>query len=110
MEDHGARDLIQHAAPGRGYAHGVFPALRTWLGNPPARVVDVLLTIVVGVPTVATAIASGSGHGKTAAGVIFGLAATLPLLVRRRWPFAVLAAIVAAGMATRSSCRSSCRW
>jgi signal transduction histidine kinase len=97
MEDQDPRDLI-HAGPGRGYAERVFPALRSWLGNPPAYVVDVLVTVIVGIPTAGTAVASGLDQGRTAAGVAVGLATTLPLLVRRRWPFAVLAVIVVASV------------
>jgi signal transduction histidine kinase len=59
-------------------------------------VVDVLVMVVVGVPVVLGAIDSGSHQDRLLAGLGFGLAATLPLLVRRRWPFAVLAIIVAA--------------
>jgi signal transduction histidine kinase len=62
-------------------------------------VYDVLVVLVVGVPTVGTAIADGARQNRAAAGLAFGLAATLPLLVRRRWPLAVLAAIVAAALA-----------
>jgi signal transduction histidine kinase len=97
MEDDGTRDL-SHVGSGRGYAQGVSPALRAWLRSPPARVVDVLLTLLVGVPTVGASIANGSGQGRTAEGMIFGVAATLPLLVRRRRPFLVLAVIVADSM------------
>jgi len=97
MEDQDARNLI-HTASGRGYAARVFPALRSWLGNPPARVVDVVVTLIFGVPTAATAVASGIDQGRTAAGVAVGLATSLPLLVRRRWPFAVLAVIVVASV------------
>jgi signal transduction histidine kinase len=71
--------------------------LRARLGNPSAGVVDVLVTLLVGIPT-AGALASGRGQGLTLAGVLFGLAATLPLLVRRRWPFAVLAIVVIAAV------------
>ncbi len=97
MEDHDARDLSDGGS-GRGYAQRVLLAPRAWLRSPPARAVDVLLTVLVGVPTVATAIDSGSRQGRTAAGIAFGLAATLPLLLRRRRPLAVLAAIVAVAL------------
>jgi len=73
----------------------VFPAVRSWLGNPPARVLDVLVTLLVGIPTAGTAVSSGIDQGRTAAGIAVGLAITLPLLLRRLWPFAVLAVIVA---------------
>jgi signal transduction histidine kinase len=98
MEDPHPRDLNRHAAPGRRYAERVSPALRAWLGAPPARLVDVLVTILVGVPTVGGAVASGASQGRTAWGIVFGVAATAPLLFRRRHPFAVLACIVAAAV------------
>jgi signal transduction histidine kinase len=72
--------------------------VRAWLRHPDPRLTDVLVALVVGVPTVGTAISSGAGDGRGLAGLAFGLAATLPLLVRRRWPLAVLAAIVAAAL------------
>jgi signal transduction histidine kinase len=71
--------------------------MRAWLRNPPPRAVDVLVTFAVGLPTLIGSIVNGAGQGRTLAGVFFGLCATLPLLVRRRWPFAVLAAIVGSG-------------
>jgi signal transduction histidine kinase len=98
MEDAHPRDLSRRAAPGRGYADRVFPALRAWLSAPPARVIDVVVTLLVGIPTVASAVASGVHQGRVAWGIVFGLAATLPLLVRRRWPLAVLGCIVAAAV------------
>ena len=55
--------------------------------------VDVALTVAVGVPVVATTLASGIEQDRVLLGLVFGLAATLPLLVRRRWPFAVLAVV-----------------
>jgi signal transduction histidine kinase len=71
--------------------------MRSRLRNPPPRAVDVLVTLAAGLPTLIGSIASGAGQGRTVAGVLFGLAATLPLLVRRRRPFAALATILAAG-------------
>ena len=62
--------------------------------------VDVGLTVAVGVPVVATTLASGIEQDRALLGLLFGLAATLPLLVRRRWPFAVLAISLAAAIAT----------
>jgi hypothetical protein len=62
--------------------------------------VDVALTVAVGVPVVGTTLASGIEQDRVLAGLGFGLAATLPLLVRRRWPFAVLAVSLAAAIAT----------
>jgi signal transduction histidine kinase len=102
MEDQDARDLID-AAPGRGYAQRVFPALRAWLRNPPARVVDALVALLVGIPTAVTAIVNGVEDHRTLWGIAFGLTATVPLLFRRRWPFAVLAVIVATALATNVS-------
>ena len=71
-----------------------------WLGNPSPRMVDVAITVAVGVPVVGTTLASGIEQDRVLAGLGFGLAATLPLLVRRRWPFAVLAVSLAAAIAT----------
>jgi signal transduction histidine kinase len=62
--------------------------------------VDVAITVAVGVPVVGTTLASGIEQDRVLAGLAFGLAATLPLLVRRRWPFAVLAVTLAAAIAT----------
>jgi signal transduction histidine kinase len=62
--------------------------------------IDVAITVAVGVPVVGTTLASGIEQDRVLAGLAFGLAATLPLLVRRRWPFAVLAVSLAAAIAT----------
>jgi signal transduction histidine kinase len=78
----------------------VSSALRAWLGQPSPRTVDVALTVAVGVPVVATTAASGAEQDRLLLGVLFGLLATVPLLVRRRWPFAVLAVTVGAATAT----------
>ena len=75
-------------------------ALRAWLGQPSPRTVDVALTVAVGVPVVSTTVASGAEQDRVLLGLLFGLAATVPLLVRRRWPFAVLAVTLAAAIAT----------
>ena len=71
----------------------------SWLGQPSPRMVDVALTVAVGVPVVGTTVASGAEQDRVLLGLLFGLAATLPLLVRRRWPFAVLAVTLAAAIA-----------
>jgi signal transduction histidine kinase len=97
MEDAHARDLT-HVPPGRGYAERVSSALFAWVRNPPARVVDAWVCGLVAMPTVGTAIASGAGQGRAVSGAAFGVAATLPLLVRRRWPFATLAIVLAAAV------------
>src|SRR3954454_464843 len=74
--------------------------MRARLRNPPPRAVDVLVTLAVGVPTLIASITSGAHQDRVLAGIVFGLAATLPLLARRRWPFAVLAVVVGAGVFT----------
>lgn len=56
--------------------------------------VDVALTLAVGVPVVATTIADAAADDRALLGLLFGVAAVAPLLVRRRWPFAALAAIL----------------
>jgi signal transduction histidine kinase len=60
--------------------------------TPSTGAVDVMLAALVGVPVIASAIVSGVPLGRTVEGALFGVAATAPLLFRRRWPFAVLAA------------------
>ena len=72
--------------------------MRAWLRHPPSRAIDALVTLVVGVPVLLIAVHSGAQQGRTAQAVVFGVATTAPLLVRRRWPFAVLAVIVAAAV------------
>jgi signal transduction histidine kinase len=71
------------------------PALPAWLGRPSPRTIDAGLVACVGVPVVGSAIASGAEQGRGLLGLLFGVAAVLPLLFRRRWPFAALAAILA---------------
>jgi signal transduction histidine kinase len=73
----------------------VFPALAARLRSPSPRLSDVGVALLLGVPTMIGAVVSGSDKGRLAAGIGFGLAASLPLLARRRWPVAVLAIIVA---------------
>src|SRR3954454_19264649 len=89
-----------HADWGRGYAHRVSSALRAWVGQPSPRTVDVALTVAVGLPVLATTVSSGARQDRVLLGLLFGLAATMPLLVRRRWPFAVLAVTLAVAIAT----------
>ena len=59
---------------------------------------DVLVFLAVAVPTTGASLASRADKGATWIVVLFALAATLPLLVRRRWPFAVLACVVIAAV------------
>jgi signal transduction histidine kinase len=70
----------------------VLPTLRTRLRNPSARLVDVAVTVVVG--ALNAMIIGAGGQRPTVSSVLFALAAALPLLVRRRWPFAVLATVI----------------
>jgi signal transduction histidine kinase len=93
------RDLI-HSTSGRGYAQRVSLALPAWLGRPSPRLVDAGLAALVGIPVVASAIASGAQDDRALLGLAFGVAAVVPLLFRRRWPFLALAAILAAAVAS----------
>jgi signal transduction histidine kinase len=77
----------------------VSPALPAWLRRPSPHLVDVALAVLIGVPTLATAIDSGVRKDKPALGVLFGLLAAVPLVVRRRRPFAALAVVIAAAVA-----------
>ena len=71
-----------------------------WLRNPSPRTVDVARDAAGRRADVLGAVDRRRRQpGPPAAGVVFGLAAALPLLVRRRWPFAVLAIIVAVAVA-----------
>ncbi|MGH2714375.1 MAG: sensor histidine kinase [Thermoleophilaceae bacterium] len=70
------------------------PATASWLRRPSPGMVDVALTLAVGVPVVATTIADAAADDRALLGLLFGVAAVAPLLVRRRWPFAALAAIL----------------
>jgi signal transduction histidine kinase len=94
MAHQNARDLVD-GTQGRGYAQRVSLALPAWLGNPSSRLIDATVTVAVGVPVVATTIADAAADDRPLLGVLFGLAAVAPLLVRRRWPFAALGAILA---------------
>jgi signal transduction histidine kinase len=73
----------------------VSPALPAWLGNPSPRVLDAGLAGLVGVPVVASTVVAGADDDRVFVGALFGVAAVLPLLFRRRWPIAVLAAVLA---------------
>jgi signal transduction histidine kinase len=94
MAHEDARDLVD-ATRGRGYAQRVSLALPAWVGNPSPRWVDAAVTVAVGVPVVATTVADAAADDRPLLGVLFGLAAVAPLLVRRRWPLATLGAILA---------------
>lgn len=92
-------DLVD-GAQGRGYAQRVSLALPAWLSKPSHRLVDATLTVVVGVPVVATTIADAAADDRPLLGLLFGVAAVAPLLVRRRWPFAALAAVLAVAVSS----------
>jgi signal transduction histidine kinase len=62
--------------------------------------VDAGLTVLVGIPVVGSAIASGAEQDRGLLGLLFGIAAVLPLLFRRRWPFLALAAILAVAVSS----------
>jgi hypothetical protein len=71
---------------------------RPWLRSPPARVVDVLVFLAVAGTTTGAALAIRSNEQPPLVIALCALAATLPLVVRRRWPFAVLAWVVIAAV------------
>jgi signal transduction histidine kinase len=62
--------------------------------------VDAGLTVLVGVPVVGSAIASGAQQDRVLLGLAWGVGAVVPLLFRRRWPFAALAAILAVAVSS----------
>jgi signal transduction histidine kinase len=75
------------------------PAQRADGGSMRERVLDVALTALVTAASVGWTLGlKDEGHGVPAGGlgVVLALWASLPLLVRRRWPLAVLAVIEAA--------------
>ena len=92
------RDLID-ARSGRGYAQRVSLALPARLGRPSPRMVDAGVVVLVGIPVVGSAVASGADQGRVPLGLVFGVAAVLPLLVRRTRPFVALAAVLAVAVA-----------
>jgi signal transduction histidine kinase len=102
------RDLIRprrleaviDVGQGREYAQRVFPALRSWLGKPSPRVVDVVVAVVVGLPVVGTAVGNGIPEDRGLAGLVVGLLTVAALLVRRRWPFGTLVAVLAIAVAS----------
>jgi signal transduction histidine kinase len=70
-------------------------ALPGWLGRPSPFVVDAGVAAVAGLPVLVSATANGAQEDRALLGVVFGVAAVLPLLARRRRPFAALAAVLA---------------
>ena len=76
------------------------PALPAWLGKPSPRAVDVWVAVVVGLPVIGTSVGSGVQQHRALAGLLVGLASASALLVRRRWPFVTLVAILAVAVAS----------
>ena len=72
--------------------------VRAWRRSPPARVVDVLVFLAVAITTTGAALAVPRNDEPPLVIALCALAATVPLLVRRRWPFAVLAWVVIAAV------------
>jgi signal transduction histidine kinase len=63
-------------------------------------VVDVLVAVVVGLPLVSTSVGSGAEQDQALVGLAVGVASVAALLVRRRWPFGTLVAILAIAVAS----------
>jgi signal transduction histidine kinase len=71
---------------------------RAWQASP-AWVIDICVTVLVAIPMAGAGLAAGPSHsGLSANEIVFGLAGTLPFLVRRRWPYAVLVITAVAAM------------
>jgi signal transduction histidine kinase len=75
-------------------------ALPRWLRHPSPRTQDIAITTLVGLILIGTGIAQAVRDHQPLF-VLVGLAGTLPLLWRRRYPLAVLAAVLLAGMGLR---------
>jgi signal transduction histidine kinase len=78
----------------------VSPAFPAWLGTPSPRLLDAALAALVGVPLVVEGAVTGAHDDRALLGILFGVAAVVPLLFRRRWPFAALAAVLAVAVAS----------
>jgi signal transduction histidine kinase len=63
-------------------------------------VVDVVVAVVVGLPVVGTAVGNGIPEDQGPAGLVVGLLTVAALLVRRRWPFGTLVAVLAIAVAS----------
>ena len=88
------RDLVD-ATQGRGYAQRVSLALPAWLGKPSPRLVDTALAVLVGLGVMSAWLVDHTTDDQPLLGLLFAVAASAPLLVRRRWPFAALAVLAA---------------
>ena len=93
------RDL-DHGTHGRGYAQRVSLALPAWLGTPSPRLVDAGLAVLFGAILVLTGVEDAARDDRAWLGVVVGVAAAVPLLVRRQWPFAALAVILVIAFAS----------
>jgi len=94
MAHRNPRDLVD-GTKGRGYAQRVSLALPAWLGKPSPRLVDAALAVLVGLGSLSAWLVDPTTDDEPLLGVLFAVAASAPLLVRRRWPFAALAVLVA---------------
>ena len=94
MAHQDARDLAD-GGRGRGYAQRVSSALPAWLGKPSPRIVDAAVALLGGLTVLSAMLADPATDHRPLLGVVFALAAVPPLLVRRRWPFPALAALIA---------------
>lgn len=94
------RDLV-HGTLGRGYAARVSLALPAWLGKPSPRTVDAALAVVVGLAALSATLSDPATDDRSLLlGVLVAVAAGAALLVRRRWPFAALAALFALALSS----------
>jgi signal transduction histidine kinase len=75
-------------------------ALPAWLRKPSPRVVDVAVAVIVGLPVVGTSVGNGVQQHRLVPGLIVGLLSVSALLVRRRWPFGTLVAVLAVAIAS----------
>jgi signal transduction histidine kinase len=73
----------------------VSPTLPVWLRKPSPRTVDAAVAVVVGFPVVGAGVGNGAAQDQAAIGLLVGLLSVAALLIRRRWPFATLIAILA---------------
>jgi signal transduction histidine kinase len=74
--------------------------LPAWLRKPSARVVNAAVAAAVGLAVLSAWLANPDEDHGPLLGVFFAVAASAPLLVRRRWPFAALAAVAALAVAS----------
>ena len=80
------RDRVD-ATGRRGYARRVSRTLPAWLRKPSARLVDAAVAAAVGLAVLRAWLANPEEDHGPLLGVVFAVAVSAPLLVRRRWPF-----------------------